>query len=69
MLERPKPGSLQAVHLLKCETLSLRRSIRPLPEAINSLTRADERFFRAETRPLPPSPAVAYSCSYFRFRL
>ena len=51
MLEQPKPGSLQAVHLLKRETLSLRRSIWPLREVINSLTRADDRFFRAETRP------------------
>ena len=39
MLERPKPGSLQAVHLLKRETLNLRRSIWPLREVINSLTR------------------------------
>ena len=51
MLERPKPGLLQAVHQLKRETLSLRRSIWPLREVINSLTRADDRFFRAETRP------------------
>ena len=51
MLERPKPGALQAVHQLKRETLALRRSIWPLREVINSLTRADDRFFRAETRP------------------
>ena len=51
MLERPKPGSLQAVHQLKRETLTLRRSIWPLREVVNSLTRADDRFFRAETRP------------------
>ncbi len=51
MLERPKPGSLQAVHQLKRETLSLRRSIWPLREVINSLTRADDRFFSAATRP------------------
>ncbi len=51
MLERPQPGSLQAVHLLKRETLTLRRSIWPLREVINSLTRDDERFFRPETRP------------------
>jgi magnesium transporter len=51
MLERPKPGSLQAVHQLKRETLTLRRSIWPLREVINSLTRADDRFFRPETRP------------------
>ncbi len=51
MLEQPKPGALHAVHQLKRETLSLRRSIWPLREVINSLTRADERFFRAETRP------------------
>jgi magnesium transporter len=51
MLERPKPGSLQAVHQLKRETLMLRRSIWPLREVINNLTRDDSRFFRAETRP------------------
>jgi magnesium transporter len=51
LLERPRPGMLQAVHQLKRETLSLRRSIWPLREVINSLTRADDRFFRAETRP------------------
>ncbi len=51
MLDRPRPGALQTVHQLKRETLSLRRSIWPLREVINSLTRADDRFFRAETRP------------------
>ena len=51
MLERPRPGALQAVHQLKRETLTLRRSIWPLREVINSLTRADDRFFRPETRP------------------
>jgi magnesium transporter len=51
MLVRPKPGSLQAVHQLKRETLDLRRSIWPLREVINNLTRDDSRFFRAETRP------------------
>jgi magnesium transporter len=51
MLERPRPGSLQAVHQLKRETLNMRRAIWPLREVINSLTRADERFFRPETRP------------------
>jgi len=51
MLDRPRPGALQLVHQLKRETLNLRRSIWPLREVINNLTRADERFFRAETRP------------------
>jgi magnesium transporter len=51
MLERPRPGALQTVHQLKRETLTLRRSIWPLREVINNLTRADERFFRPETRP------------------
>jgi magnesium transporter len=51
MLEHPQPGSLQAVHQLKRETLTLRRSIWPLREVINSLTRDDNRFFRPETRP------------------
>ena len=51
MLEQPKPGSLQAVHQLKRETLNLRRSIWPLREVINSLTRVDDRFFHPDTRP------------------
>ena len=51
MLERPRPGALQAVHQLKRETLNLRRSIWPLREVINSLTRDDNRFFSPETRP------------------
>lgn len=51
MLERPKPGTLQAVHQLKRETLTMRRAIWPLREVINTLTRADDRFFRPETRP------------------
>jgi magnesium transporter len=51
MLEQAKPGTLQAVHELKRETLALRRSIWPLREVINSLTRADDRFFHPETRP------------------
>ena len=51
MLEHPRPGALQMVHQLKRETLNLRRSIWPLREVINSLTRADDRFFRPETRP------------------
>ena len=51
MLEQPKPGALQAVHQLKRETLTLRRSIWPLREVVNSLTRADDRFFLPETRP------------------
>ncbi len=51
MLDRPRPDSLQAVHQLKRETLMMRRSIWPLREVINSLTRADDRFFRPETRP------------------
>ena len=51
MLQRPRPNALQTVHQLKRETLMLRRSIWPLREVINALTRADERFFRPETRP------------------
>ncbi len=51
MLDKPKPGALQSVHQLKRETMSLRRSIWPLREVINSLTRADDRFFRPDTRP------------------
>ena len=51
MLEQPRPGALHEVHQLKRETLMMRRSIWPLREVINSLTRADDRFFRPETRP------------------
>jgi magnesium transporter len=51
MLENPRPGTLQTVHQLKRETLTLRRSIWPLREVINNLTRADDRFFSPETRP------------------
>lgn len=51
MLEHPRPASLQTLHALKRETLTLRRAVWPLREVINSLTRADERFFRPETRP------------------
>ena len=51
MLENPRPGSLHTVHQLKRETLTLRRSIWPLREVINNLTRADDRFFSPETRP------------------
>lgn len=51
MLERPRPGALQVVHQLKRETLTLRRSIWPLREVINNLTRDDDHFFRPETRP------------------
>ena len=51
MLERPRPDALRTLHQLKRETLELRRAIWPLREVINSLTRADDRFFRPETRP------------------
>ena len=51
MLEHPQPGALHMVHQLKRETLVMRRSIWPLREVINNLTRADERFFHPETRP------------------
>ena len=51
MLDRPQPNALQMVHQLKRETLDLRRAIWPLREMINNLARADERFFRPETRP------------------
>ncbi len=51
ILERARPGALQAVHHLKRETLALRRSVWPLREVINALTRDDNRFFRPETRP------------------
>lgn len=51
MLATPKPAALSQLHHLKRETITLRRSLWPLREVINSLTRADDRFFRAETRP------------------
>lgn len=51
MLDRPQRDALQQVHRLKRETLTLRRAVWPLREVINSLIRADERFFRPGTRP------------------
>ncbi len=51
MLAQPRPAALQALHVLKRETLTLRRAVWPLREVINNLTRTDERFFRPETRP------------------
>jgi len=51
MLAHPTPKSLKSLHRLKRETLMLKRSVWPLREVINNLTRADERFFQAATRP------------------
>ena len=51
MMTQAHPGTLQILHRLKRDVMSLRRSVWPLREVVNSLTRADDRFFRAETRP------------------
>ncbi|HLA35655.1 MAG TPA: magnesium/cobalt transporter CorA [Rhodocyclaceae bacterium] len=51
MMTQAHPGTLQILHRLKRDVMSLRRSVWPLREVVNSLTRADDRFFRVETRP------------------
>lgn len=51
MLANPRKGELHALHRIRRETLTLRRSIWPLREVVNNLTREDNRFFRPETRP------------------
>lgn len=51
LMERPTPAVLQTLHQLKRETLTLRRAVWPLREVINTLTRADTRFFQPATQP------------------
>ncbi|HNQ56570.1 MAG: magnesium and cobalt transport protein CorA [Rhodocyclaceae bacterium] len=51
LLQQATPALLKEIHEIKREALSLRRAIWPLREVINSLTRADQRFFKPETQP------------------
>ena len=51
LLTKPSAAGLQTLHQLKHETLTLRRTIWPLREVINTLLRSESRFFSAETQP------------------
>jgi magnesium transporter len=50
LIARPDAALLHTLHQLKRETLTLRRSIWPLREVINTLVRNEGRFFTAETQ-------------------
>jgi len=50
LLARPAAAQLQTLHLLKRDTLVLRRNIWPLREAINTLLRTENRLFTKETQ-------------------
>ncbi|MDP2795413.1 MAG: magnesium/cobalt transporter CorA [Sulfurisoma sp.] len=50
LIARPDAALLHTLHQLKRETLTLRRAIWPLREAINTLVRNESRFFTAETQ-------------------
>lgn len=49
LLHRPGQHILQNIHLLKRETMDLRRAVWPLREVINSLVRNESGFFEHET--------------------
>ena len=51
LLQKNSPALLKEIHDLKRETLVLRRTVWPLREVINALTRADQRFFKPATQP------------------
>jgi magnesium transporter len=51
LLQKSTPALLKEIHAIKRETLIMRRAVWPLREVINSLTRADQRFFKPETQP------------------
>lgn len=51
LMHSATPALLQILHQLKRETLALRRAVWPLREVLNTLARADTRFFKAETLP------------------
>ncbi len=51
LLEKATPVLLKEIHEIKRETLVMRRAVWPLREVINSLTRADQRFFKPDTQP------------------
>lgn len=50
LLSKPDAAQLQTLHQIKRETLTLRRSIWPLREVVNTLVRNDSRFFAPETQ-------------------
>lgn len=50
LMAKPNAAQLQTLHQLKRETLTLRRSIWPLREVVNTLVRNESRFFAAETQ-------------------
>lgn len=49
-LARPNPALLAEINRVKHEALVLRRAIWPLREILNTLSRADNGFFTADTR-------------------
>lgn len=51
LLQQATPALLKEVHEIKREAMTLRRAVWPLREVINSLTRADPRFFKPATQP------------------
>ena len=51
LLQKATPALLKEIHEIKREAMTLRRAIWPLREVINSLTRADTRFFKPATQP------------------
>ena len=51
LLLQATPALLKEIHEIKREAMTLRRAIWPLREVINSLTRADTRFFKPATQP------------------
>lgn len=50
LLAKPDAAQLQTLHQIKRETLTMRRSIWPLREVLNTLVRNDNRFFTPETQ-------------------
>ncbi len=51
LLQKSTPVLLKEIHEIKRETLVMRRAVWPLREVINTLTRADQRFFKPSTQP------------------
>jgi magnesium transporter len=49
LLHRPNEQMLQQIHLLKRETMELRRAVWPLREVINNMVRNESGFFEHET--------------------
>ena len=50
LMAKPDAAQLQTLHQLKRETLTLRRTIWPLREVVNTLVRNESRFFTPETQ-------------------